>query len=159
MECGAPTASGVGCRRRVRKEGDKCPCHATVGDQCPVCMVDMTRQQSRELPCGHIFHTRCIDRWKRTNRTCPMCREPFDQPEFRVTITIQCVRTGETGIDQYLTNNVASMQEAFGLNTRDLVENVRRTTYNIDFDTEFGQVLDEVLRELGVERFNVPNST
>jgi hypothetical protein len=88
-----------------------------------------------------------------------MCREPFDQPEFRVTITIQCVRTGDLAVDQYLTNNVASMQEAFGLNTRDLVENVRRTTYNIDFETEFGQVLDEVLRELGVERFNVPGST
>lgn len=87
-----------------------------------------------------------------------MCREPFDQPEYRVMISIQCVRTGDRGIDQYLTTNVTGLEEAFNLNTHDLINGVRRTTYNIDFETEYGQVLDEILRELGIARFRLPGT-
>lgn len=156
MQCGAPTATGTACRRSVRQEGQRCSFHTEVGEQCAVCLLAMTQQTSRELPCHHIFHTRCIDRWKRTNRTCPMCREPFDQPEYRIMISVQCVRTGDTRVDQYLTNDIGTLAEAFNLNTRDLIENVRRTAYNIDFETEFGQILEEVLAELGI-RNNVAN--
>ena len=158
MECGAQTASGQACKRRVREEGARCPCHTEIGDQCSICFTPMMRQQSRQLPCNHTFHTRCIDRWKRTSRTCPICREAFDQPEYRVMISIQCVQTGDRAIDQYLTSNVTALQDAFNLNTRDLIDGVRRTTYNIDFETEFGQVLDEILQELGIARFRLPGT-
>lgn len=87
-----------------------------------------------------------------------MCREPFDQPEYRVMISIQCIRTGVRGVDQYITNNVTALEEAFNLNTPDLINGVRRTTYNIDFETEYGQVLDEILRELGIARFRLPGT-
>jgi hypothetical protein len=42
---------------------------------CVVCMCDFSqRQRVRELPCQHIFHAKCIDKWLKTNRTCPLCR-------------------------------------------------------------------------------------
>jgi len=42
---------------------------------CVVCMCDVqTRQTVRCLPCNHIYHARCIDKWLKTNRTCPVCR-------------------------------------------------------------------------------------
>ncbi|XP_066582684.1 E3 ubiquitin-protein ligase RNF38 isoform X2 [Prorops nasuta] len=47
------------------------------GDQtnCVVCMCDFEALQSlRVLPCSHEFHLRCIDKWLRSNRTCPICR-------------------------------------------------------------------------------------
>lgn len=28
----------------------------------------------KELPCGHLFHFSCIDRWLRGNLRCPLCR-------------------------------------------------------------------------------------
>ncbi|XP_043479187.1 RING finger protein 44-like isoform X2 [Leptopilina heterotoma] len=47
------------------------------GDQtnCVVCMCDFEVLQSlRVLPCSHEFHVKCIDKWLKSNRTCPICR-------------------------------------------------------------------------------------
>ncbi|RWS24344.1 E3 ubiquitin-protein ligase RNF38-like protein [Leptotrombidium deliense] len=42
---------------------------------CVVCMCDFeARQLLRVLPCSHEFHARCVDKWLKTNRTCPICR-------------------------------------------------------------------------------------
>lgn len=42
---------------------------------CVVCMSDFeTRQMVRVLPCSHEFHAKCVDKWLKTNRTCPICR-------------------------------------------------------------------------------------
>lgn len=43
---------------------------------CVVCMSDyVNREKLRRLPCNHDFHAKCIDRWLKNNRTCPVCRE------------------------------------------------------------------------------------
>ncbi|XP_066996617.2 RING finger protein 44 [Anabrus simplex] len=47
------------------------------GDQtsCVVCMCDFeARQMLRVLPCSHEFHAKCVDKWLKCNRTCPICR-------------------------------------------------------------------------------------
>ncbi|XP_041369395.1 E3 ubiquitin-protein ligase RNF38-like isoform X2 [Gigantopelta aegis] len=42
---------------------------------CVVCMCDFeNRQLLRVLPCSHEFHAKCVDKWLKTNRTCPVCR-------------------------------------------------------------------------------------
>lgn len=42
---------------------------------CVVCMCDFEDQQMlRDLPCSHMFHAKCVDKWLKTNRTCPICR-------------------------------------------------------------------------------------
>ncbi|EHH27059.1 hypothetical protein EGK_17168 [Macaca mulatta] len=42
---------------------------------CVVCFSDFeTRQLLRVLPCNHEFHTKCVDKWLKANRTCPICR-------------------------------------------------------------------------------------
>jgi len=43
---------------------------------CVVCMCDFeSRQLLRVLPCSHEFHAKCVDKWLKTNRTCPVCRQ------------------------------------------------------------------------------------
>jgi hypothetical protein len=42
---------------------------------CVVCMSDFELRQSlRVLPCSHEFHSKCVDKWLKANRTCPICR-------------------------------------------------------------------------------------
>lgn len=43
--------------------------------ECEVCLTEYrNNDQLRHLPCGHAFHTKCIDVWFRQSSTCPKCR-------------------------------------------------------------------------------------
>jgi len=45
---------------------------------CPICQRNLCQHGvPKALPCGHTFHTRCIDRWldkQGASRACPLCR-------------------------------------------------------------------------------------
>jgi len=44
--------------------------------KCVICMSEYTnREKLRRLPCTHDFHSKCIDKWLRSNITCPICRD------------------------------------------------------------------------------------
>jgi len=45
---------------------------------CTVCMAEIT--EGKELPCGHIFHLRCLKEWLRRNPICPTCRHSIRVP-------------------------------------------------------------------------------
>ena len=42
---------------------------------CAICL-DLFEQSDllRKLPCGHRFHSTCIDKWIATNTVCPLCK-------------------------------------------------------------------------------------
>ncbi|KAJ8382643.1 hypothetical protein SKAU_G00034210 [Synaphobranchus kaupii] len=49
--------------------------HQSEQTLCVVCMCDFeSRQLLRVLPCNHEFHGKCVDKWLKANRTCPICR-------------------------------------------------------------------------------------
>uniref|UniRef100_A0A3Q3DB14 Ring finger protein 38 n=1 Tax=Hippocampus comes TaxID=109280 RepID=A0A3Q3DB14_HIPCM len=49
--------------------------HQSEQTLCVVCMSDFeSRQLLRVLPCSHEFHGKCVDKWLKANRTCPICR-------------------------------------------------------------------------------------
>lgn len=41
---------------------------------CAICM-DEIEMDAKPLPCMHVFHRPCIDRWLRRERSCPVCRK------------------------------------------------------------------------------------
>ncbi|CAN6270736.1 unnamed protein product [Urochloa humidicola] len=51
--------------------GGVCP-----ADECRVCLSRIRASEaSRRLPCRHVFHRDCVDRWLVScKRTCPLCR-------------------------------------------------------------------------------------
>lgn len=51
---------------------------------CPVCLEDMrSNLQVRKLPCGHFFHSACIQEWTSKANRCPVCTLPVvDQQQL-----------------------------------------------------------------------------
>ncbi|XP_063783980.1 RING finger protein 44 [Pseudophryne corroboree] len=49
--------------------------HQSEQTLCVVCFSDFeSRQLLRVLPCNHEFHAKCVDKWLKSNCTCPICR-------------------------------------------------------------------------------------
>ena len=52
-------------------------------DSCIICRDDMTADGvggavPKKLPCGHIFHLRCLRTWMERQQACPTCRAPVE---------------------------------------------------------------------------------
>ncbi len=143
-ECGAQTQSGGICKRRVRGDHGKCPLHRENTEQCSICLNNL-EGACKTLPCGHVFHRRCILQWKRTgHHTCPYCREPFTEPppNYRITITVENLTTQEafTRTSNVLPNLVQRLNV--------ITPDAMFTDIVLDVNTR--EALDEVLADLGI---------
>ena len=149
--CGSRTSKGALCKNKAGPDGN---CWVHRAPQCSVCFGPMAHNAGRTLPCGHEFHTRCVDRWKRScpgDPTCPMCREPFDLPVYKCRLIIERMSDGHIDTLNYDTSNILNIIDGFGLDFRTLnpLANGRFIT-DLHFDIEPGEDLLEVLRELGL---------
>jgi hypothetical protein len=82
-----------------------------------------------------------------------MCREPFDLTTYRCRLIIEKVTEGEPErtIRDFETQNVASIVEGFGLDFRNLIAGSSGRFYtDIRFDIDVDEVLEDILRELGL---------
>jgi hypothetical protein len=52
-----------------------CPhSHGCQDTSCAVCLEDFEENdEMRQLPCRHLFHRPCIDKWLQRNKVCPLC--------------------------------------------------------------------------------------
>ncbi|CAG8687037.1 439_t:CDS:2, partial [Ambispora leptoticha] len=67
-------------------------------ETCAVCLEDFVEtEQVKELPCAHIYHPNCIERWlTKVSGVCPMCKydcvnnkaEENDDPNKEVVISM-----------------------------------------------------------------------
>jgi hypothetical protein len=153
--CGQPTGSGAPCRIKVLGGG---PCHLHKTDnQCSVCLLNMTDNNTRRLECGHTFHRRCVDRWKMTctgSPTCPMCRMPFDVPQYRCILTIQRVSDGASTQQDVPMVDMERVVRDLGLQLRELTDESVRM--DVAFNIEQNEDIRFVLQELGILHFTLP---
>ena len=48
-------------------------------DSCSICMEEhVVGAQATKLPCGHIYHHKCVQGWLEKHCTCPVCRYEMD---------------------------------------------------------------------------------
>lgn len=58
---------------------------------CSICL-EKIKKGSEAVRCGHVFHKKCIDIWKRTSNTCPLCRTTINEN------LVDLVNIGDVGI-------------------------------------------------------------
>eukprot|EP00177_Eucheuma_denticulatum_P000951 GFKZ01001730.1.p1 GENE.GFKZ01001730.1~~GFKZ01001730.1.p1 ORF type:complete len:506 (+),score=56.75 GFKZ01001730.1:323-1840(+) len=45
-------------------------------DKCAICLGEFEDgEMVKTLPCYHLFHTECVDRWLKVNKVCPFCKK------------------------------------------------------------------------------------
>jgi len=50
---------------------------------CCICITDINLgEMTVMLPCGHMFHDKCVVSWLKSNNTCPVCR--FELPPEKI---------------------------------------------------------------------------
>ncbi|XP_039113942.1 E3 ubiquitin-protein ligase MPSR1-like [Dioscorea cayenensis subsp. rotundata] len=77
---GVPPASKASIEAMRRVEGGE-----EVEEECSVCLDAMmvAVEAVKEMPCGHRYHERCIERWLRIHGSCPICRYRMPVEERR----------------------------------------------------------------------------
>ena len=50
---------------------------------CGICLTYYNDSAFTRLSCRHTFHRNCIKRWLSKKNSCPNCRKPFEESEFR----------------------------------------------------------------------------
>lgn len=46
-------------------------------EECCICYSKLSSSKTIELPCGHVFHDKCIRTWSKKKKNCPLDRKPF----------------------------------------------------------------------------------
>uniref|UniRef100_A0A0R3RJA7 RING-type domain-containing protein n=1 Tax=Elaeophora elaphi TaxID=1147741 RepID=A0A0R3RJA7_9BILA len=96
---------------------------------CVICQCDFEKRDLvRMLPCAHHFHLRCIDKWLKGNRTCPICRQNATSDEDD-TLEGASLRGGGRGTAATATVMTGTSRMSGGVRT----ENVTRDE-NGDFE-------------------------
>jgi hypothetical protein len=83
-----------------------------------------------------------------------MCRTPFDVPLYKCRLIIERVSDSRRTVNDFETNNVASIIEGFGLDFRALIpDNTGTFITDIHFDIDPGEAIQEILNELGLPSY------
>jgi hypothetical protein len=70
-------------KKRGLSEKEKKTCLSSIihhssnpSKSCNICLEDFKRAEKllQVKSCKHVFHTDCIEKWLKENRTCPVCR-------------------------------------------------------------------------------------
>ena len=150
--CCANTNHGTLCKNKVSQEGHNCSWHTVINDTnptCSICMDNMNIRNYRELPCKHKFHKKCLNKWKlEGNRTCPLCREPFDIPMFKVTVHVEPTSTETHERREFDMSRFAlEFIETMGMDMDDM----QHFNTNMSFEAEDMDNLQAVLSGIGLE--------
>eukprot|EP00966_Prymnesium_polylepis_P139654 3226934-Prymnesium_polylepis.1 len=77
MAAGGGDGEGVEMKPPVNPASDAAKGAAAEeeGELCSVCLCDYDDADLLiRLPCGHLFHEACVERWLRQDSSCPHCR-------------------------------------------------------------------------------------
>ena len=115
-----------------------------MNDVCNICLNPVRSTRStRELGCGHRFHTQCIDCW--TEPTCPVCRRNTNAlNKYKVTISIENNHTSNILEESNLSNSVV-----LSILSQFFTEEPEAMLTEIDIDFATDQSIQNFLETIG----------
>jgi hypothetical protein len=75
-----------------------------------------------------------------------MCRTPFDQPMYKIRVSVQRMADNHVSTESYTTSNVANLVASFGIDP--FVDH--RFLTDIIFDVAAGESISAIFQELGL---------
>lgn len=123
---------------------------------CSICLNSIRKTRSTiELPCGHLYHKKCISSWEdRGNETCPLCRKNMSKNDFKVTLTIENLRTDLNSSINLDFSNIQTMFQRMGLSGEDF----GMLSTDIIFDADDLESLESILDDIGIGISDVDSS-
>lgn len=75
--------------------------------ECVICQEELlVSDDIRTLDCGHSFHKKCIDAWRRVNNNCPTCRDNLSEISSLTNTNIPRTNKWFIGLCLYLGINI-----------------------------------------------------
>jgi hypothetical protein len=142
--CESLTKNGTPC-----KNGKNCHLHNKNNENtCAICLNSIKRTRgTRELWCGHLFHTSCINDWKEIGKnTCPVCRKKFDVSKYTVTIKIEDNRRETSNLINVSPETIFTILDRIGQNENFLDEYMSHITFDLDEDED----LESLMSDMGI---------
>jgi len=66
---------------QIAEHTREAPASEFKGTQCCFCFEDYDQTKKvRVLPCGHDYHSGCVDKWLNKKKACPLCLHEIDKP-------------------------------------------------------------------------------
>jgi hypothetical protein len=75
-----------------------------------------------------------------------MCRTPFDQPMYKIRVSVQRMADSHVSTESYTTSNVTNLVTSFGIDP--LMDH--RFLTDIIFDIAAGESISAIFQELGL---------
>ena len=101
--------------------------------ECSICFSSIKAKNAFKLPCDHIFHEDCINKWSNQNNSCPLCRKIIDEnkpiePERRLSLQISVLIThnsASNNTDQQTQESESEIDDALLNNIQDQILNLQ----------------------------------
>lgn len=50
--------------------------------ECAICLKMIKSRFAKKIPCGHLFHIKCLNKWEKRKLSCPMCRYKYGEVDL-----------------------------------------------------------------------------
>uniref|UniRef100_UPI00358DE750 E3 ubiquitin-protein ligase TRAIP isoform X2 n=1 Tax=Myxine glutinosa TaxID=7769 RepID=UPI00358DE750 len=92
--------------------------------RCTICSDLFDNSQSTSaILCGHVFHEGCLDRWLKSARTCPQCREKVTAKNVISKLYFDVIDNDSSQIDpETLKDDVDKLAARLHVSDRELLE-------------------------------------
>jgi len=111
----------------------------SIDDECCICYSSLSTSKKIELPCGHVFHDKCIREWSKKKMNCPLDRKSFRVSDLESNKRKQKKRKRNDECDeecdlyrQHLDNVVAIVRGQISERQEQVIERVRARSVRIN---------------------------